>query len=449
MRLAAIVALLAFAVYVGSFRTIAHVDPNTNALLAYSLVRDRDAYLDEFAADRGRISFWSFEVAGHQLAPYPPGAALIAAPVVVLGLLAGIAPPQTAAITIVAKLAGAAAAAGSVAFVFLLAARSAGRRLGLLVAALYAFGTVTWPISGGAIWQHGPGQLFIAMGLLWLHPSAPSRWSARAGLAFGLATVCRLTDGAFAAAATAYVAFSRRRAFARFIGWAALPAAVLVAYNASAFGDPLDLRYLVFNFTKDGGEKNVLLGFAGNLVAPNRGLFVYSPFLVFGVYELIRRSLRSDRLAVFVRPHAVAALVVLVVYAASVDWWGGYGYGNRYLADALPLLSLGLALWLRRNWPQRWARIALAVTTAPAVLVMALGALVYDWQDWSWERLRDIPEAQLQWTLDPPQWWYTAANWYSRADGLTVVSLVVIGAAAVLLARLWTALPPKRGRRAF
>jgi hypothetical protein len=446
MRLAVILGLVAFAVYMSSFRTIQSVDPNTNALLAYSLVRDRDPYLDEFDGDRSRISFWSFTSNGHLVAPYPPGTALFATPLVAFGAALGIVPPQAAAITIVAKSAGALAAAASVAFVFLLAARVAGRRLGLLVAALYAFGTVTWPISGGALWQHGPAQLFLAMGLLWLYPSSPARWAGRSGLAFALGTLCRLSDTLFAAAALVYVAIARRPVLGRFVFWSLPPAAFLLAYNTVVFNDPLDLRYLVFNFSQPGGERNVLVGLAGNLIAPNRGLFVYSPFLVFAMYELIRRSVRRDRLAAFVRPQLMAAVGVFLLYAASTDWWGGYGYGDRYLADTLPLLALGLALWLRRSWRQLWARVALGVTGATAVFVAALGATVYDWVNWSWERGRDIPESALQWSIDPPQIWYTASRFGGAFDALTMFTLIVVLAAAVFLARLWSIATPRLRR---
>jgi hypothetical protein len=447
MRLAVILGLVAFAVYMSSFRTIASVDPNTNALLAYSLVRDRDPYLDEFEGERSRISFWSFTSSGHLVAPYPPGAALFATPMAAIGTGLGIVPPETAAITIVAKSAGALAAAASVAFVFLLAARIAGRRLGLLVAALYAFGTVTWPISAGALWQHGPAQLFLATGLLWLYPSSPPRWAARSGLAFALATLCRLSDGLFAVAALVHVALARRPILPRFILWSLPPALALLLYDTMVFGDPFDLRYLVYNFSETDGPRNVFLGFAGNLIAPNRGLFIYSPFLVFAAYELVRRALRRDRLAGFVRPQLAATLGVLLLYAASRDWWGGYGYGNRYLADALPLLALGLALWLRRSWRHRWARVGLALTAAPAVVVAALGAMFYDWRNWSWESARDIPQSELQWTLDPAQIWYTASRASAAFDAITVVTLIVVLAAGALLVRLWSIAPAGRARR--
>jgi hypothetical protein len=437
VRLAVILALVAFAVYMGSFRTITGIDGNTNALLAYSLVRERDVDLDEFVPDQDRISFWSFELNGHRVSPYPPGAALVAVPFAALGTLIGIVPPQTAAVSFIAKSAAAAATALSVAFVFLLAARVSGRRLGLVVAGLYAFGTATWPISGGALWQHGPAQLFYSASLLWLYPATGDRWSARSGVTLGLATLCRLTDGAFALASAGYVLATRRRIFVRFLMWAAVPTVALLMYNVAAYGEPFDLGYAVFNFTKRGGQTNILAGFAGNLVAPNRGIFVYSPFLLLAAYELIRRALGRDRLAVFLRPQLAAATAVLLVYAASVDWWSGDGYGNRYLADALPLLALGLALWLRRHRRSYRARLTLAATGAFSVVVAAIGALFHDWTSWSWERARDIAPADLQWTIDPPQIVYTAMHAPSRVDSVAILSLALITAAGVVLVRLW------------
>ena len=92
MRLAALVGLTAFAVYMGSFRTITGIDSATNALLAYSFARDRDPYLDEFAVTSDRVSFWSLRVGDHVVSPYPPGAALLASPFAALGALAGIVP---------------------------------------------------------------------------------------------------------------------------------------------------------------------------------------------------------------------------------------------------------------------------------------------------------------------------------------------------------------------
>jgi hypothetical protein len=448
MRLAGLVALVAFAVYLGSFRTITGIDAATNALLAYSLARDRDPYLDEFVATYDRISFWSLRAGAHAVSPYPPGAALVGLPFAAVGTALGIVPPQPASITVVAKAAAVAASAGSVFFVFLLAATVAGRRLALVVAALYAFGTVTWPISAGALWQHGPAQLFLAIGLLWLRPRAPARWAARAGLAFGLATLCRLTDAAFAIASLGYAAIRRRQVVPGLLAWATLCVALLVSYGLFAYGEAISSGYLALNYADERPSViDVLVGLAGSFVAPDRGLFVYSPFLLLSAYELIRRSFGRDELATFLRAQLIAVAAIVLATAATVRWWGGYGYGDRYLADALPLLALGLALWLRHHH-RRVHAIALALLAAPAVVVMALGAIFYDWQSWSWERARAIPEAQLQWTLDDPQWWFTLRHVPERLDAVSLASLAIAAAAALFYLRLWTLTPRTVGSAA-
>jgi len=421
MRMASLVALIALAVYLSSFRTITGIDSTTNALLAYSFVRDRDPFLDEFQATYDEVSFWSLPARGHLVSPYPPGPALFAVPFVAIGAAAGIVPPQSAAITLVAKAAASAAAAGSVFFVYLLAARTAGRRLAIVVAALYAFGTVTWPISAGALWQHGPAQLFLSIGLLWLHPRSSSRAVARSGLAFALAVLCRLIDVAFAAAALAYIVTSRRGATSRFVAWSALPAAILIAYGLATYGEPVSLGYLALNYGQGGpGPIDVAVGIAGSFVAPDRGLLVYSPFLALALFELVRRAFTRDRLAPLLRWQLLAVALIVVATAATVRWWGGYGYGARYLADALPLFAFGLALWLRRHHHRRDA-VLLAVLAVPAIVIMALGALFYDWQAWSWERARSISEAALQWTLDDPQPLYKLRHVPERIDALAVV----------------------------
>jgi hypothetical protein len=102
-----------------------------------------------------------------------------------------------------------------------------------------------------------------------------------------------------------------------------------------------------------------------------------------------------------------------------------------------------LALWLRRSWRHLWSRVALAVTAIPAVIVAALGATVYDWANWSWERARDIPESALQWSLDPPQIWYTASRFGGSFDALTVTTLFVVLAAGLFLVRLWRIATPR------
>lgn len=448
MRIALLVALAALAVYLSSFRTIQHLDASTYTLMSYTFVRDGDPFLDEFRADYDRISYWPYVVRGREVGSYQPGASMFAAPFVALGLLLGIEPPAAASVTVVGKTAAAVAAAASVLFVCLTIGRFAGPRIVVLIGALYALGTVTWPVSGGALWQHGPAQLFVSLGLYQLTSRDPL-WRARSGLAFGLAALTRYHTGIFWLAAAFTLGRADRPGLLRFLAWS-VPAAVLkVSYDLAGFGQ------IVTRFTPYTEETDVLgamgsavdfsashdllsIGVAGlgHLISPSRGLFVYSPFLIVGAYELIRRTVRRDRGWEVIAPQLVGALGIWALYSVFREWHGGHGYGNRYLSETLPLLALGTALWAQRLSSLPWTTRFLTVTGSFAIAVMALGATVYDWEEWSWEML--APAADRVWRLDIWQPLFTAVHAPQHWDALTPITVALVGAVLVFLVRLWS-----------
>ena len=65
------------------------------------------------------------------------------------------------------KTVAAALVAASAYFVFLTGLTFASRRAALLLAAAYGLGTCVWSISSQALWQHGPVEFFLALGV-WL-----------------------------------------------------------------------------------------------------------------------------------------------------------------------------------------------------------------------------------------------------------------------------------------
>ena len=125
------------------------------------------------------------------------------------------------------------------------------------------------------------------------------------------------------------------------------------------------------------------------LFSPSRGLFIFIPAFAFVVYLLVRywEKLKYKRLAVL-----ALSMVILQILMVSLwpNWWGGYSYGPRLIADALPwmvlLAILGLAA--RAAAPRR-VRLA-KVETAIALVLIALsiaingrGAWSYATSDWN------------------------------------------------------------------
>jgi hypothetical protein len=81
-------------------------------------------------------------------------------------------------------------------------------------------------------------------------------------------------------------------------------------------------------------------GLAGLLVSPGRGLFWYAPILFIAFAAFPR----------FYKKHSVEAVLVIAVSLASLflhaaypTWWGGWGWGPRFLVPIIPLWCFPLA----------------------------------------------------------------------------------------------------------
>ena len=187
------------------------------------------------------------------------------------------------------------------------------------------------------------------------------------GLAGGWAVI---TDYAVAPAVLIVVALAAttarqpvRTLLTRIAAGAALPLAVLLAYNAASFHNPLHIGY-----ASEVGFQRLRQGVMGVtypkpdvvwrlLAGRPRGVLLLAPQLVLaplGLFLLARR--RSAR------PAAIAAGAIVIYFllynSAYAYWSGGWSYGPRFLAPALPFACLGLGAlwdWARRGCePWRW-----------------------------------------------------------------------------------------------
>lgn len=103
----------------------------------------------------------------------------------------------------------------------------------------------------------------------------------------------------------------------------------------------------------------------GYLVSPGASLFLYTPLLVLLPVTLAAAWRRVRRETLFV---AGAALTFLLFYAGYFFWHGLWSApGPRYLAPAIPLLMLPLALWL--DEAGRSGRALVALLAAAGFLI--------------------------------------------------------------------------------
>ncbi|HET7129566.1 MAG TPA: hypothetical protein VFJ93_10885 [Gaiellaceae bacterium] len=304
---------------------------------------------------------------GHVVTATPTASSVLAVPAVALFALAGVHAGDFGAWLEAGMLTAALAGAATVALLFVLLTRLTTRPRALLISATYAWGTIAWGINAQALWQHGGVALSLTVALIAL----VDRRLALAGAALTAMAAFRLTTP-FIAICLLPLVGRRPRDWGRFLlGAVPLPLA-LATYNVAAFGSPLKQGYGTGHIQASlQVSGRVFEGLAGLLIAPGRGLFVYSPVLLFAVVGAVR----GRRVALY--RAAAAAIVLYILVTANVQqWWGGESFGPRKLSDILPLFALLLVPAIDLLARPLWRRI-FVIALAWSVLVELLAAAAW------------------------------------------------------------------------
>jgi hypothetical protein len=147
----------------------------------------------------------------------------------------------------------------------------------------------------------------------------------------------------------------------RFVGFAitgAVWAAAFFGYSMVQFGTWLPSYY---RLAATMSLAYVIPSVEGLLLSPSRGLFVYSPIVLWVAWLVIRhrRAIRFPDLALL----SVAILVGTFLPVSTWRvWWGGHSYGPRLCADFVPWIFLLAVLAL----DARQRTLAEEATTAPS-----------------------------------------------------------------------------------
>lgn len=162
---------------------------------------------------------------------------------------------------------------------------------------------------------------------------------------------------------------------------AALPffagAALAGWYNTVRFGAPWNVGFALGrqgfgSFRWD----SCLTALFGLTLSPYRGLAWFVPLSLLaplGFVWLWRRGRRAEA------GLALGALSAeLLFHSLWSGWWGGQGWGPRYLVPVMPLLSLLLLpLFARCAWPRRWIAWPLVLLFVVSLGISAFGATFY------------------------------------------------------------------------
>src|SRR5436305_466437 len=382
LRASLLIGLCCLLVYNANGRAISSGDTYPARYLPFAIWRYHSLVLDPIAAltaqGQDGTAYWMVPVpGGHIVSLYPVVLPVLIAPLYLPAVgylyLRGWTDWRLDHVArVMEKLAASLLAALSASLLYLLLRRRAAAPIALLLTLAYAFGTTTWVISSQALWQHGMAELLVIGALLLLNRPCTTPRALAAGLLCGLIAGNRPPDVILAAALGAYGLFwaDRRRA-ALLAAAAALPMGLVLLYNlgvahhfAGGYGRVGKANFL---------QHDLLSGLGGLLLSPTRGLFVFSPFLLFLV--LAWRHLPRDRGERGLTLAMGAGVVLQLVLYAKTDWRGGVFWGPRYMTDLLPLL-----LWMLVPVVaglRGLGRACFLLAVGAAVAIEAIGAFWY------------------------------------------------------------------------
>jgi len=274
----------------------------------------------------------------------------------------------------------------------------------LVIALLFSLGTPFASTLGSALWSHDFAVVLMMLAVRHLvrHDTAELEKLSPGSLALLLfsAYLCRPTASVFAACVLGCVALADRRTAATM---ALLLAGMLAAFSAFSwleFGSWLPSYY---EPQRLGFHPMLRAAIETNLFGPNRGIFVYSPFLLFSVIGLFwcGRRLWANRMMIV---GGIFPVLHLLVISSLPKWWAGGAFGPRYMVDAIPGLFLTSAMVWRevvnrplRRWTKATLAAGLALLGAFSIWVNSYQALYNRYTRW-WNRFPGAtPNAVLDW----------------------------------------------------
>jgi hypothetical protein len=371
-----VIVLVCLTVYNSNCRLIGSGDSFPARLLPFEILTNGTLVFDSLGSPPSGAYWFMYARGGHLLSRYPIVLPVLVTPLFVPAAIyvAAVKPNFWRFETILELMEKGVAsliAALSVAVMWLTLRRLTGRKMALLLAVAYAFGTQTWSTSSQALWQHGMGELLFASTLYLLVRCGSSPSVALAvGALCSLMAFNRPPNALFAAAVAVFYVLRGRKGLPRFaLGALALSLPFLV-YNLYYFGRPLGGYQSLVGSTFF--EHSALDGVAAMLVSPGKGILVFAPFFLFLALGRGLELGAAGRLPVLLL--WLAFLGQLVLYGAT-DWRAGWCYGPRFLTDALPFLIVALVPAVEVLRPAALALFCGFV--AFAIFVQAIGAFCF------------------------------------------------------------------------
>jgi hypothetical protein len=319
-------------------------DPKLTLLVSESIVKNQSIRLDYYGESiLKKNDYVVHEKNGHQYYYFPIGASVASIPFVYVANSLGL--KMEVWESKLQKLIAAFTAVFTTLLFIFLARLFVSENNSILIGALFWFGTSLASTSGTALWSHNFATLFGLTAIYLAIKSAKQNdfktWPIIAVLLFA-SYLSRPTMAILSPLLLIFIlTYSKSKAFK-----CALLLAILVGFfmifSFMEFGQPFPDYYLPNRLA--GGS--FLTALYGNLFSPARGLFIYSPFILFAwiCMDIAKKdwNLKLSWLLIA----ALWPILHIIMISRFPHWWGGHSYGPRLMTDVLPgLFLLTLFVW--------------------------------------------------------------------------------------------------------
>ena len=388
MRISAVL-LVTFCLifYLANGRPHPEVDCLAAPYVAWSMVKNGSCDIRSFEEVHPLRGIHIREMSdGSMISMRSPGASLPILPLVTPMILCGMDTPSSMTMMQLGKIASACCVAISTLLIFL-TVRQLSASGAWPAAILFGFGTCLASVASQASWMHAPATLWLCLALYSAtRPNNEStRWTLLFGLSLGMATFVRSNLAFFAIASGMSLLYQRqfKRAFLLALA-GSLPVMWLMYFNAYYFGSPFLGGYAVDNWDS---HPPLAIGLAGLLIAPSRGLFIYSPAILFagcGIVRLLRDREMKPANRTLMWCWLGAAMATILLFARWHDWRGGWCYGPRFLCEIMPIMCVlfGMGYAHLRSWGTRRAAELLVACSVVIHFAGIYGHGAY--VDWNW-----------------------------------------------------------------
>ena len=302
-------------------------------------------------------------------------------------------------------------AAAGVVFFWVILSQFQSLAIAVASAVIFCFCTSIWSTATRALWQHGPLVLMLVIAMLllvraWRRPALIQYVSLPLAMAYLMRPTAIVPIGIL----SIYVLACHRAWFARYAFWGMCIAIPWVAYNVSIYGMVLPPYYSAAAFSE---TTRFAEGLAGNLFSPSRGLFVFSPVLLFALSGFALALRDRERRPLYIAYGAIVVADLIIVGSASM-WWAGHSFGPRFTTDIVPFLVYFTAFNFRlpatlRPRTQAALSTGIGALAVVSLLIHAQGALRPSTMSWNAVPNNIDQNTSRAWDWSDPQFARTEA----------------------------------------